>query len=115
MFFSPSAKVRGYLHLLRHGRPRQSSSCLDSFSFIAEPPIARSRLRGRRCFSVIVLVLIVSWSEVIHRAGDESIFRAFERERPRIVNNFGPTIRGESSRKNKVPKGDKTMRRPHDF
>ena len=29
-----------------------------------------------------------SWSEVIHRAGDESIFPAFERERPRIVNNF---------------------------
>jgi hypothetical protein len=29
-----------------------------------------------------------SWSEVIHRAGDESIFSAFERERPRIVNNF---------------------------
>jgi len=33
-----------------------------------------------------------SRSEVIHRAGDESIFPAFERERPRIVNNFGPTI-----------------------
>src|SRR5260370_42261307 len=29
-----------------------------------------------------------SWSEVIHRAGDESTFPAFERERPRIVNNF---------------------------
>src|ERR1700729_4161405 len=29
-----------------------------------------------------------SWSEVIHRAGVESIFSAFERERPRIVNNF---------------------------
>ena len=29
-----------------------------------------------------------SRSEVIHRAGDESIFSAFERERPRIVNNF---------------------------
>jgi hypothetical protein len=29
-----------------------------------------------------------SRSEVIHRAGDESIFAAFERERPRIVNNF---------------------------
>jgi hypothetical protein len=29
-----------------------------------------------------------SWSEVIHRAGDESVFFAFERERPRIVNNF---------------------------
>jgi hypothetical protein len=29
-----------------------------------------------------------SWSEVIHRAGGESIFPAFERERPRIVNNF---------------------------
>ena len=29
-----------------------------------------------------------SWSEVIHRAGDESFFPAFERERPRIVNNF---------------------------
>src|SRR5580700_4599176 len=29
-----------------------------------------------------------SWSEVIHRAGDESFFLAFERERPRIVNNF---------------------------
>ena len=29
-----------------------------------------------------------SRSEVIHRAGDESIFPAFERERPRIVNNF---------------------------
>ena len=28
------------------------------------------------------------WSEVIHRAGDESFFPAFERERPRIVNNF---------------------------
>jgi hypothetical protein len=27
-------------------------------------------------------------SEVIHRAGDESLFPAFERERPRIVNNF---------------------------
>src|SRR5277367_5314132 len=29
-----------------------------------------------------------SGSEVIHRAGDESLFPAFERERPRIVNNF---------------------------
>src|SRR6202162_3210402 len=29
-----------------------------------------------------------SRSEVIHRAGDESIFPAFEREPPRIVNNF---------------------------
>src|SRR5271165_5758903 len=29
-----------------------------------------------------------SRSEVIHRAGGESIFPAFERERPRIVNNF---------------------------
>ena len=29
-----------------------------------------------------------SWSEVIHRAGVESFFLAFERERPRIVNNF---------------------------
>src|SRR6202023_2471441 len=29
-----------------------------------------------------------SWSEVIHRAGGESFFPAFERERPRIVNNF---------------------------
>jgi hypothetical protein len=29
-----------------------------------------------------------SCSEVIHRAGDESFFPAFERERPRIVNNF---------------------------
>ena len=29
-----------------------------------------------------------SRSEVIHRAGDESFFPAFERERPRIVNNF---------------------------
>src|ERR1700688_1832623 len=29
-----------------------------------------------------------SRSEVIHRAGVESIFSAFERERPRIVNNF---------------------------
>ncbi len=29
-----------------------------------------------------------SRSEVIHRVGDESIFPAFERERPRIVNNF---------------------------
>src|SRR5271165_3813505 len=29
-----------------------------------------------------------SGSEVIHRAGDESFFTAFERERPRIVNNF---------------------------
>jgi hypothetical protein len=29
-----------------------------------------------------------SRSEVIHRAGDESFFLAFERERPRIVNNF---------------------------
>jgi len=29
-----------------------------------------------------------SRSEVIHRAGDESFFTAFERERPRIVNNF---------------------------
>jgi hypothetical protein len=27
-------------------------------------------------------------SEVIHRAGVESFFPAFERERPRIVNNF---------------------------
>jgi hypothetical protein len=45
MFFSPSAKVPGYLHLLRHGLPPQSSSCLDSFCFIAEPPTARSRLR----------------------------------------------------------------------
>ena len=30
-----------------------------------------------------------SSSEVIHRAGDKSpLFQAFERERPRIVNNF---------------------------
>src|SRR5271170_5763430 len=29
-----------------------------------------------------------SRSEVIHRVGDESLFPAFERERPRIVNNF---------------------------
>src|ERR1700693_6478753 len=29
-----------------------------------------------------------SRSEDIHRAGDESLFPAFERERPRIVNNF---------------------------
>jgi hypothetical protein len=29
-----------------------------------------------------------SRSEVIHRDGDESFFPAFERERPRIVNNF---------------------------
>jgi hypothetical protein len=29
-----------------------------------------------------------SRSEVIHRAGDESFFPGFERERPRIVNNF---------------------------
>ena len=40
----------------------------------------RSRPRARR--------RPYSWSEVIHRAGDESIFPAFERERPRIVNNF---------------------------
>src|SRR5277367_2696768 len=37
---------------------------------------------------VIVIVVPYSRSEVIHRAGDESLFPAFERERPRIVNNF---------------------------
>ena len=37
---------------------------------------------------VVVVLRPYSWSEVIHRAGDESIFSAFERERPRIVNNF---------------------------
>src|SRR5271167_1034965 len=37
---------------------------------------------------VIVIVVPYSRSEVIHRAGDESFFPAFERERPRIVNNF---------------------------
>jgi hypothetical protein len=30
-------------------------------------------------------------SEVIHRAGGESAFLAFEREQPRIVNNFART------------------------
>ena len=36
----------------------------------------------------IVCIRPYSRSEVIHRAGVESIFSAFERERPRIVNNF---------------------------
>ena len=47
-----------------------------SSSLPSNPPIKSSRRRS------------YSWSEVIHRAGDESIFPAFERERPRIVNNF---------------------------
>jgi hypothetical protein len=29
-----------------------------------------------------------SWSEVIHKPGSKALFLAFERERPRIVNNF---------------------------
>jgi hypothetical protein len=29
-----------------------------------------------------------SWSEVIHKPGSKAFFLAFERERPRIVNNF---------------------------
>ncbi len=37
---------------------------------------------------IVLVVVLYSRSEVIHRAGDESIFPAFERERPRIVNNF---------------------------
>src|SRR5271167_1907260 len=37
---------------------------------------------------VIVIVVPYSRSEVIHRDGDEGFFPAFERERPRIVNNF---------------------------
>ena len=40
---------------------------------------------------VVVVAIVLrpySCSEVIHRAGDESFFPAFERERPRIVNNF---------------------------
>jgi hypothetical protein len=52
-----------------------------------------------RCASAAIVVLTqipklgnrprpYSRSEVIHRAGDESLFPAFERERPRIVNNF---------------------------
>jgi hypothetical protein len=44
------------------------------------------------CHFLILLVQLpnrpYSRSEVIHRAGDESLFPAFERERPRIVNNF---------------------------
>ena len=42
-------------------------------------------------FFLVPIVLVLrpySRSEVIHRAGDESFFPAFERERPRIVNNF---------------------------
>ena len=42
--------------------------------------MSSNRPRGRR--------RPYSRSEVIHRAGDESFFPAFERERPRIVNNF---------------------------
>ena len=30
-------------------------------------------------------------SEVIHQAGGQSQFRALERERPQIVNNFAPS------------------------
>jgi hypothetical protein len=38
------------------------------------------RARGRR--------RPYSWSEVIHKPGSKALFLAFERERPRIVNNF---------------------------
>ena len=43
----------------------------------------------------IVFILLIlnrnrpySWSEVIHKPGSKAFFLAFERERPRIVNNF---------------------------
>ena len=43
---------------------------------------------GGYCVPIVVVLRPYSRSEVIHRAGDESLFPAFERERPRIVNNF---------------------------
>jgi hypothetical protein len=45
-------------------------------------------LARERCSAECISNRPYSRSEVIHRAGDESIFLAFERERPRIVNNF---------------------------
>jgi hypothetical protein len=46
----------------------------------ARPRRAHTRPRGRR--------RPYSWSEVIHKPGSKALFLAFERERPRIVNNF---------------------------
>src|ERR1700692_4228610 len=48
--------------------PSKPGTCLARYRYLPNRPYSRS--------------------EVIHRAGDESLFPAFERERPRIVNNF---------------------------
>jgi hypothetical protein len=86
-------RVRGRLRLknertktvLRGPRERKSnprrpvSRCSQSF-FNRNRPRPRPRPYSR--------------SEVIHRAGDESVFFAFERERPRIVNNFAASSQG---------------------
>ena len=70
----------------RRARGRRARARLRNAKHLTCPQTAprlpttpnRSRAR-RRAYSP---------SEVIHRAGDESLFPAFEPERPRIVNNF---------------------------
>ena len=61
-------------------QPRKPRKCASRSSVHVAPKKAAAFLDTRR--------RPYSRSEVIHRAGDESIFPAFERERPRIVNNF---------------------------
>jgi hypothetical protein len=39
-------------------------------------------------FVLVRVLVLYSWSEVIHKPGSKAFFLAFERERPRIVNNF---------------------------
>src|SRR5271166_504892 len=58
--------------------PRPAIICTTTLQFFREDSLP----------SIVLFHRPYSWSEVIHRAGDESIFSAFERERPRIVNNF---------------------------
>jgi hypothetical protein len=71
------------------GRRSYGSSGVAEFGFAVGDRIQKTEYRIQESpILLLVVVVLNSRSEVIHRAGDESLFPAFERERPRIVNNF---------------------------
>jgi len=68
-------KATGFLNVSRYAN--DNGNFVLAVHWLAVPNLKNRRTRP------------YSSSEVIHRAGDKSpLFQAFERERPRIVNNF---------------------------
>jgi hypothetical protein len=91
------------LHCHRLQQRRRREPCLRSAlrpgQLNTHPSCTKRKAPERSPTRASGVVLSLGWrrtppigpysrSEVIHRAGDESLFPAFERERPRIVNNF---------------------------